>query len=101
MTAAARPLDGQEARAGKSRFFLKPHPRRPKLILSFSSGFGHYWLLPLGQRSGLRHRSGECCQVLEGTGLAITSVPFVACASVVSVLLAGRFLRYICAPGKA
>ena len=92
---------GRKPGLGRVDFILKPHPRRPKLILSFSSGFGHYWLLPPGQRSGLRHRSGECCQVLEGTVLAIASVPFVACASVVSVLLAGRFLRYICEPGKA
>ena len=45
LTAAARLLDGQEARAGKSRFSLKPHPRRPKLISSFSGGCDHYWLL--------------------------------------------------------
>ena len=31
--------------------------------------------------------------MLEGTVLAIASVPFVTCASVVSVLLAGRFSK--------
>ena len=67
-----------------------------------------YWRLPqclvsvlLAGRFSKVHHSGECCQVLEETVLAIALVPFVACASVVSVLLAGRFRRYICEPGKA
>ena len=92
---------GRKPGLGTIDFSLKPHPRRPKFIWSFSGGFGHYWLLLPGQRSCLRHLLGECFQVLERPVLAIALVPFVAFASVVSVLLAGRCLRYSCEPAKA